>query len=403
MKRKFYQLSNKSFEKLGVNNLKELWKKVQDDGYNALSLECFTILKAVDGSENKFHAVFSTAKEDRHGDVVEQKWDLKNFKNNPVYLDSHNYNSIEHIIGKIENAKVKDGKLQGDIVYALDSEKGMLAYKLTKGGFLNTSSVGFVPLEFDEKDYSKILNSELLEISAVSVPANPEALMEKIYDKSKSIKDNKDEEDDEAGDLGESDNGKGAGGEEDEKNKGSAGKQGDEKDKIQKKGELGEGWSENNETISYQMRDIAEFDEGSFANVTIKADMPKIKAVIATPKGDTVKKIQTLSFIKDDGWSIDDAKKYYSEHQYKLENWTNAIEEKKVKKSIQLRALESLSAEQKESEEKRIKLLKIIARAADGLANNKVETRSSIGVAKEKSLLVDALRKLYKEKKNINK
>jgi hypothetical protein len=43
------------------------------------------------------------------------------------------------------------------------------------------SSVGFIPKEFDDKGV--ILKSELLEVSAVSVPANPEALFEKKIEK----------------------------------------------------------------------------------------------------------------------------------------------------------------------------------------------------------------------------
>jgi len=197
MKRKFYKLSNNSFKEKGVKNYKSLWKKLKEEGFDGMCIECFTIFKKEEGS-SKLHAIFSTAKEDRHGDIVLQEWDLKSFKKNPVYLDSHNYSSIEHIIGKVEKIKIKDNKLQGDIVFAMENPKGELASKLAEGGFLNTSSVGFIPKEFDDK--WTILKSELLEISAVSVPANPEALYEKIYGK-KSIKNegeevSEDEEDD---------------------------------------------------------------------------------------------------------------------------------------------------------------------------------------------------------------
>lgn len=131
-----------------------------------------------EGSENKFNFVFSSADVDRHGDIVIQNWDLGPFKKNPVFLDSHNYGSIEHILGKIDKTRVKDGKLQGVVEYALDNPKGLLAYKMTLGGFLNATSVGFIPKDFDEK--GRISKSELLEVSAVSVPANPHALLEKM-------------------------------------------------------------------------------------------------------------------------------------------------------------------------------------------------------------------------------
>lgn len=183
MKTKFLSIHNKSLAEFGVKTYQELWKKAQEDGYKGMTMLVKTEMTKAEGNDNKFHAIFSTAKEDRHGEIVYQNWELKSFKNNPVYLDSHDYSSIEHILGKIEKIK-SDKALEGDIVYALENPKGLLAYKLTLGGFLNTSSVGFIPKEFDQK--GNILKSELLEISAVSVPANAEALIDshKSFEKS---------------------------------------------------------------------------------------------------------------------------------------------------------------------------------------------------------------------------
>ena len=174
--KKFYQITSKSFEELGVATQKEMWEKVKVD-HKGLCACVNTVFTKAEDSENKFNVVMSTNSQDRHGDIVEQDWDLKNFKKNPVFLDSHNYNSIEHIIGKVNKIKVKDGQLVGEIEFALDNPKGMLAYNLASKGFLNATSVGFIPQEFS--DDGKIMKSELLEDSAVSVPANQEALFEK--------------------------------------------------------------------------------------------------------------------------------------------------------------------------------------------------------------------------------
>lgn len=173
MKTKFLSISNKSLSDLGAVSYKELWEKAKKEGYKGLTIQVKTDVTRAE--ENLFHAVFSTAKEDRHGEIVFQNWDLKAFKKNPVYLDSHNYDGIEHILGRIDRIK-SDKILEGDIVFALDNPKGLLAYNLTQKGFLNTSSVGFIPKEFD--DNGNILSAELLEISAVSVPANAEALID---------------------------------------------------------------------------------------------------------------------------------------------------------------------------------------------------------------------------------
>lgn len=182
---KFYQLTNKSFTELGVKTHKDLWKKVKKD-HRGLSATVHTEFKKADDSDNKFDVIMSTATEDRHGDIVEQNWDLKNFKKNPVFLDSHNYDSIEHIIGKVNKIAVNDGKLKGQIEFMLDNPKGMLAYKMARDGFLNATSVGFIPKEFDDK--GSIIKSELLEDSAVSVPAQADALFEKAEKKYKKKK-----------------------------------------------------------------------------------------------------------------------------------------------------------------------------------------------------------------------
>jgi HK97 family phage prohead protease len=154
------------------------------------------MLKKVDVANATLEAIFSTADEDRHGEVVVQNWDLKNFKANPVILNSHNYGDATDVIGKAVSIKViKDEatgekRLEGDIKFAtLENPKAKIIFDLYAGGFLNAFSVGFIPKEFD--DTNQILKSELLEISAVSVPANAMALakakgieVDKLYERS---------------------------------------------------------------------------------------------------------------------------------------------------------------------------------------------------------------------------
>lgn len=186
MKHKFFQLTNKSFEEFGVANHKELWEKVKAEGYTALQAGFVTVFtKAADG-ENKFHVVLSDAIEDRHGDIVEQDWVLTNFKKNPVLLDSHDYSSIEKILGRFVTIGVKKdtGRLEGDVEFALMNPRGVLAQQMAGGGFLNALSAGFIPMEFDEKN-GNIKKSELLEGSMVSVPANPRTLVEKTIETKK--------------------------------------------------------------------------------------------------------------------------------------------------------------------------------------------------------------------------
>lgn len=184
---KFLDISRKSLDEFGVKTYAELWQKNQGE-YKGLSVELpvtfeKTIIKKEDKEEEILTMVFSTADEDRHGDIVMQEWDLKWYKKNPVLLDSHNYDSITHIIGKVNNIRIEDGKLKGEVEFMLDNPKGVLAKSMAEKGFLNTSSVGFIPKDFNEK--GNITKSELLENSLVSVPANARALFEKMAEETK--------------------------------------------------------------------------------------------------------------------------------------------------------------------------------------------------------------------------
>lgn len=184
MERELYQINKKSLEDANVKSVKELWEKRKEEGFVGIKTTIPLTIERKENKDNLFHAIFSTPTKDRHEEIVRQNFDLKAYKKNPVMLDSHNYSSIENIIARVKRIKSGD-VLEGDIEFALDNPRGYLAYKLASGGFLNTSSIGFMPLEFSE-DGTEILKSELLEISLVSVPANPEALIEKM---NKSIED----------------------------------------------------------------------------------------------------------------------------------------------------------------------------------------------------------------------
>jgi hypothetical protein len=69
--------------------------------------------------------------------------------------------------------------------FAVDANpKAKIIFDLYAGGFLHASSVGFIPTEFDKQkdgstDYYTIKQAELLEVSAVSVPANAAATLAK--------------------------------------------------------------------------------------------------------------------------------------------------------------------------------------------------------------------------------
>lgn len=144
-------------------------------------------IKESDDKERTITAIGSKETVDRDGDILMIKGvNTKNYKKNSVVLLNHNYHDFP--IGKAVGKKVwVDGdELKFKIQFASEEEnpKAEQAYKLFKGGYLNAFSLGFIPnyekTEYPEKHKKgarRIFHeAELLEISAVSVPANQDAL-----------------------------------------------------------------------------------------------------------------------------------------------------------------------------------------------------------------------------------
>lgn len=124
-------------------------------------------------------AVASTSVVDRHNERINQEgWDLKNFKNNPVMLWAHDHTEIA--VGVCKNIHIERKNGSARLVFTPEfhdkTEKAKALKALFEEGWLNSFSVGFIPKDFDGKD-STYLKQELLEISAVNVPANPDARM----------------------------------------------------------------------------------------------------------------------------------------------------------------------------------------------------------------------------------
>jgi hypothetical protein len=138
--------------------------------------------------------VASTATLDRYREVIEPAgWRLDCYRSNPVFQNAHNYGDILFTLGKALSTEVRTvgggQALCQRIQFATDvNPVARIAYGLYKGGFLNAVSVGFIPLRWEDGGASaaggqsasaprrRYLEQELLEVSAVAIPANPDAL-----------------------------------------------------------------------------------------------------------------------------------------------------------------------------------------------------------------------------------
>jgi HK97 family phage prohead protease len=136
---------------------------------------------AVDSGKLNF--ILSTAAIDRHGDTVAQAgWKLDNYKRNPVVLFGHDQASPP--VGKAPYVAVEGDKLVAKGVEFTPKDLSPFGYmigEMYRQGFMNAVSVGFLPgkFKFAEGRGEMAIDfeeQELLEFSAVPVPANPEAL-----------------------------------------------------------------------------------------------------------------------------------------------------------------------------------------------------------------------------------
>ena len=114
--------------------------------------------------------------------IVASGWKLANYQANPVFQNSHKYGDILFTLGKSLITEIRNNDLFQRILFAVDiNPVAKIAYQMYRDKFLNAVSVGFIPIRWengtDAAGYRrKYIEQELLELSAVSIPANPNAL-----------------------------------------------------------------------------------------------------------------------------------------------------------------------------------------------------------------------------------
>lgn len=160
-------------------------KEAQTSGEQyALRRQFDTEVKA-DGESRSLDFTISSAAVDRYGDTIAADgWKLTNFRKNPVVLWMHDNTMLP--VAKASNVRVEDGKLKAraEFTPAEMVRYNDIVFDMLKAGFLSATSVGFVPLKYNFVDDPArrfgidFLEQELLEFSIVTVPANPEALIE---------------------------------------------------------------------------------------------------------------------------------------------------------------------------------------------------------------------------------
>ena len=135
----------------------------------------------VDGAVIEFVASDATC--DRYEEIIEPTgWELENYRKNPVFLNAHRNGDVMSVLGRALITEVRDGCLVQRVEFAVNANPvAKVAYDLYRGGFLRAVSVGFIPKVWEngkaESGFRRrYIRQELVEVSAVGVPANPNAL-----------------------------------------------------------------------------------------------------------------------------------------------------------------------------------------------------------------------------------
>lgn len=137
--------------------------------------------------DNRTTVVINSDALDRHGTViVPDGVETKNYERNPVVLINHDRNRV----AGTSSIRLQDGKLiteMNDDDWDKDDPDAMLWRGKVKKGIVRMASMGF---NYNEKDveeveredgtrFFRILKSELLEWSWVTIGSNPEALVQR--------------------------------------------------------------------------------------------------------------------------------------------------------------------------------------------------------------------------------
>lgn len=138
-------------------------------------------VREVSAERRRLRFVISSEAVDRAGDVIKvDGWRVDRYLRNPVVLWAHQY-SMPPIA--VATRVWREG---GELLSEADFIPGEVypfagsIYELYRRGFLRAVSVGFRPIEWrynEERRGVDFFVQELLEYSAVPVPANPEALV----------------------------------------------------------------------------------------------------------------------------------------------------------------------------------------------------------------------------------
>ena len=134
----------------------------------------------VDDDSSTLLATVSSEKRDRDGDIIrlsKESVDLEGYRKNPVLLWNHR---VDDPIGKALWIKPDKRTLIAKFRFHKKTQRSKEIYELYKTGYLNSFSISFIP-KIPRDNYKVYRSIEILEVSAVSLPSNTDAIVQNGY------------------------------------------------------------------------------------------------------------------------------------------------------------------------------------------------------------------------------
>lgn len=159
-------------------------------------------VKVLDAAKGIVEYVASDETIDSYREIIRADgWRFNRFAKNAPFVDSHDYGTLEKLLGKVVDFKVTGKRLIETVQWAIDvadNKLAQLGWKMCAAGYLPAVSVGFIPTKVVSKwdsdpmpyaEAMKALNlgkdsnvraiyleQEQIELSACIIGANPNAL-----------------------------------------------------------------------------------------------------------------------------------------------------------------------------------------------------------------------------------
>ncbi len=106
-------------------------------------------VRVIDAARGTVEYIASDESIDSYGEVVCARGvDFTRMQKNAPFVDSHNYSSIDCLLGKVVDYKVAKNQVVETVQWAIDVPTNFLAIKgfqMTQAGYLKAVSIGFIP------------------------------------------------------------------------------------------------------------------------------------------------------------------------------------------------------------------------------------------------------------------